>query len=111
MASFGVYYIYFYVYGRIFKVKFREYDISTDPDEPQQILSFVPERKKGHSFQADDAAEREVASFALGKGTADWGPLTVYAIVKSGDIFAICPYIPKNACVAHLCGPGRKMSC
>ncbi|KAI9000883.1 hypothetical protein BD414DRAFT_473007 [Trametes punicea] len=80
--------------------KLREYDMSIDADEPQQTLSFVPDRKKKKSsFDAEDAAEREVASFSFGKGKADWGPLTVYAVTRSGDIYAICPYLPQNASV------------
>ncbi|RPD67026.1 hypothetical protein L226DRAFT_529416 [Lentinus tigrinus ALCF2SS1-7] len=79
--------------------KLREYDISVDADEPQQTTSFVPERRMSHSFLAEDAAEREVVSFALGKGRADWGPLTVYALMKSGDVYAVCPYMPKNASI------------
>ncbi|PFH52525.1 hypothetical protein AMATHDRAFT_139457 [Amanita thiersii Skay4041] len=78
--------------------KLREYDISTDTEEPQQVLSFMPE-KKSKSFQAEDPSEREVVSFALGKGTADWGPLTAYALTRSGDIYAICPYMPRNASI------------
>lgn len=74
----------------------REYDISADADEPQQTLSFVPEKKR-NTFDAEDAAEREVASFTFGKGKADWGPLTVYAAMRSGDVYAISPYMPKNA--------------
>jgi nucleoporin NUP82 len=74
----------------------REYDISVDTEEPQQVLSFVPERK-AKSYLAEDTSEREVASFTLGRGKADWGPLTVYAIMKSGDIYSICPYMPQNA--------------
>ncbi|KAL6309749.1 hypothetical protein BKA93DRAFT_876721 [Sparassis latifolia] len=76
----------------------REYDISVDAEEPQQILSFVPQRKKNTIF-GTDPSEREVASFSLGKGRADWGPLTVYAAMRSGDVFAICPYMPKNASI------------
>ncbi|KAI0750939.1 hypothetical protein C8Q80DRAFT_1335569 [Daedaleopsis nitida] len=79
--------------------RLREYDISADADEPQQTLSFVPDRRMSNSYIADDAADREVASFAFGKGRADWGPLTVYAVMKSGDIYAICPYMPKNSSV------------
>ncbi|CAL1701451.1 unnamed protein product [Somion occarium] len=78
--------------------KLREYDISVDTEEPQQVLSFVPE-KRMNSFIAEDASEREVASFTLGKGHADWGPLSVYALMRSGDIYAICPYMPKNASI------------
>ena len=60
-------------------------------------MIFVPEKKKGNSFLADDDGERETVSFALGKGRADWGPLTVYTLMRSGDIYAISPYMPKNA--------------
>lgn len=79
--------------------KLREYDISVDTEEPQQVLSFVPEKKTSKSYLAEDPAEREVASFTLGKGKADWGPLTVYAVMRSGDIYAVCPYMPQNASV------------
>ena len=72
-----------------------------DTDEPQQVLSFVTERKK-KSFYAEDLSEREVASFTFGKGQADWGPLTVYALMKSGDVYSICPYMPKNASVLKI---------
>ena len=74
----------------------REYDIAVDIEEPQQVLSFVPE-KKSQSYLAEDDTARAVASFTLGKGKADWGPLSIYAVMKSGDIYAICPYMPKNA--------------
>lgn len=59
-------------------------------------MSFVPE-KKSKSYFAEDESEREVASFTLGRGKADWGPLSIYAVMKSGDIYAICPYMPQNA--------------
>ncbi|CDO68679.1 hypothetical protein BN946_scf184652.g6 [Trametes cinnabarina] len=80
--------------------KLREYDMALDAEEPQQTLSFVLDRKRRKStFDAEDEAEREVASFSFGKGKADWGPLTVYAVTRSGDVYAICPYLPKNASV------------
>jgi hypothetical protein len=50
---------------------------------------------------AQDPSENEVASFTIGKGRADWAPLTLYAVMKSGDIYAVCPYLPQNACVEH----------
>jgi hypothetical protein len=92
---------FFFFYCSVFLMAMiREYDISVDTEEPQQVLSFVPERKSG-SFMAEDESEREVASFTLGKGRADWGPLTVYAVMKSGDIYSICPYLPANAYVLN----------
>lgn len=77
----------------------REYDISMDPEEPQQTLSFMPERLRASSIRGDSSS-REVVSFCLGKGKADWGPLTVYALAKNGDIWAMCPFMPSNACVS-----------
>ncbi|KAI0053097.1 hypothetical protein FA95DRAFT_1552989 [Auriscalpium vulgare] len=79
--------------------KLREYDISVDTEEPLQVVSFVPERRASKTFNAIDKADLEVASFTLGKGKADWGPLTVYAVTRSGDVYAVCPYLPKNASV------------
>ncbi|KAH9973089.1 hypothetical protein BGW80DRAFT_1437399 [Lactifluus volemus] len=80
--------------------KLREYDISVDPEEPLQVVSFVPDRRRSSkTFNAVDATEREVASFTLGKGKADWGPLTIYAVMKNGDVYAVCPYMPKNASI------------
>ncbi|KZT20799.1 hypothetical protein NEOLEDRAFT_1140344 [Neolentinus lepideus HHB14362 ss-1] len=78
--------------------KLRGYDVSVDPEEPQQMLSFVPQRKR-KSYLAQGEAERVVASFALGKGRGDWGPLTVYALMRSGDIYAISPYMPVNSSI------------
>ncbi|KAI0693564.1 hypothetical protein BC835DRAFT_1415823 [Cytidiella melzeri] len=78
--------------------KLREYDIAVGVEEPQQVLSFVPD-KKFQSYLAEDDSEREVASFTLGKGKADWGPLSIYAVMRSGDVYAICPYMPQNALV------------
>ncbi|KAI0265178.1 hypothetical protein BC834DRAFT_880424 [Gloeopeniophorella convolvens] len=79
--------------------KLREYDISVDTEEPVQVVSFVPERRASRTFNAFDTSEREVASFALGKGKADWGPLTIYAAMKSGDVYAVSPYMPVNASI------------
>jgi nucleoporin NUP82 len=77
-----------------------EYDISMDAEEPLQVISFVPDRRRSSkTFNAIDSAEREVASFTLGKGMADWGPLTIYTLMKNGDVYAVCPYMPRNAYV------------
>jgi nucleoporin NUP82 len=79
-----------------------EYDISVDAEEPLQVISFVPDRRRSSkSFNAVDATGREVASFTLGKGNADWAPLTLYAVMKNGDVYAVCPYMPQNAYVSR----------
>lgn len=70
--------------------------MSLDPDEPCKVVDFVPPRKRG-SYAVEDDLEREVSSFTFGKGKADWGPLTVYTLMKSGDVYAMCPYLPERA--------------
>ena len=75
----------------------REYDIAVDTQEPQQIISFASARKSDSSYVAEDPADHEVSSFTLGAGNSDWGPLTIYALMKSGDVYSICPYLPQNA--------------
>jgi nucleoporin NUP82 len=89
-----------------------EYDISVDAEEPVQVISFVPDRRRlSKAFNAVDSAEREVASFTLGKGKADWGPLTIYAAMKNGDVYAVCPYMPMNAYVGPCLNSVSSDSC
>ncbi|EJD53549.1 hypothetical protein AURDEDRAFT_80006 [Auricularia subglabra TFB-10046 SS5] len=75
----------------------REYDASQNPDEPQQTISFMPPQTR-KTFLAD-ASTRELVSFTLGGGNADWGPLTLYGLMKNGDVYAIAPYMPARAAV------------
>ncbi|KZW04291.1 hypothetical protein EXIGLDRAFT_758582 [Exidia glandulosa HHB12029] len=77
----------------------REYDVSINPDEPQQAVSFVPPQTRSNKTFIADASTRELASFTLGIGHADWGPLTLYGLVKNGDVYAISPYLPARAAV------------
>ncbi|KAG2369934.1 hypothetical protein BDR07DRAFT_1387385 [Suillus spraguei] len=79
--------------------KLREYDISVDIEEPQQVLSFVPEKKTSKSYLAEDPAEREVASFTLGKGKADWGPAHRLCCYEVRRHLCHMPYMPQNASV------------
>ena len=72
-----------------------EYDVSFDPEDPRATLEFFPDRRQS-TIGLDDA-DCEVTSFTFGKGKADWGPLTVYALTRSGDVYAICPYMPQQA--------------
>jgi nucleoporin NUP82 len=77
----------------------REYDVSADPEEPTQTHSFIPERRT-RSYAAEDPSGREAVSFTFGQGDGDWSLLTVYAAMRNGDIYAICPFMPVNASVS-----------
>ncbi|KAG8881216.1 hypothetical protein FRB97_009785 [Tulasnella sp. 331] len=74
----------------------REYDASSQVEEPLRTIAFLPPRTHRRGFQPDRNAA-EVASFCFGQGKADWGPFTVYALTKSGDIYAMCPFLPADA--------------
>ena len=75
---------------------FSEYDVTISSEKPQQTMFFGQRRRRGSIVPEDDRAN-DVVSFIMGNGKADWGPLTVYALMRSGDIYSICPYMPKNA--------------
>jgi nucleoporin NUP82 len=78
----------------------REYDVSRDAEEPQQLLSFVSPRTRGQ-YSVEDPSTREAVSFCIGQGNTDWSPLTVFALMKSGDVWAMSPFLPSNASVFY----------
>ena len=90
----------------------REYDVSVDSEEPLQTLCFLHtsmmpgsnnisvQSTKSKGFSADDERASECVSFDIGKCDNDWSPLTLYGMMKNGDIYAICPFIPTNASVS-----------
>jgi nucleoporin NUP82 len=70
--------------------------VSANPNEPLQAFAFMPE-KKMHSYAAEDPFARQAVSFTFGQGDGDWSLLTLYAAMRNGDIYAICPFMPTNA--------------
>ncbi len=75
-------------------------------DEPVQTVHFLPQKTHRRGFSADDDT-MQMSSFCFGKGISDWGPLTIYGLAKSGDIYAIAPFLPVNAYVGR---SGTKLS-
>ncbi|KAK4690605.1 nucleoporin NUP82, partial [Phenoliferia sp. Uapishka_3] len=79
----------------------REYSINEDTEEPAQTVSFC-EKEEGRgmgTFSSEDRKERKAVAFCVGGGVADWGPLTVYGLMESGDVVALCPFLPKKAAI------------
>ncbi|KAJ3255959.1 hypothetical protein HDU77_003458 [Chytriomyces hyalinus] len=107
----------------------RMYNISADPDEPEQSFCFSdqstfssPRKTRSKNSTPDkrasarssdkkrgifgiDLDEREAISFAFGpdgissdpKNEATpngWSAFTVYGLMKSGQVLAVCPFIP-----------------
>lgn len=60
------------------------------------MLHFLEQKTRRRGFQADLGAE-QIVSFCLGKGPGDWGPLTIYALARNSDIYAMSPFLPTQA--------------
>ncbi|BGO88818.1 hypothetical protein NBRC10512_002173 [Rhodotorula toruloides] len=83
----------------------REYSISTDVSEPSQTLSFLPQserekgKRRGFGFSAVDEGARTATGMCVGEGKGDWGMMTLYAVMRNGDVLALCPFLPKKAAI------------
>ncbi|GAA5898603.1 hypothetical protein JCM8208_004711 [Rhodotorula glutinis] len=84
----------------------REYTVSESLDEPAQTLSFVRSgsgggagaaRKGGFGLDAVERDARTAVALCVGEGRGDWGPLTLYALMRNGDVVSMCPFLPKKA--------------
>lgn len=53
-------------------------------------------RREG-TFSAENISASRAVSMCFGSGNGDWGPLTLYGLMENGDLYAICPYLPRSA--------------
>jgi len=62
--------------------------------------------KEGRTSQGEGEENGDLSSRRMGNGTeegnqdlpqSDWSPLTVYAVARNGDTYAICPFMPAHA--------------
>lgn len=51
----------------------------------------------GGTFGDRDDTSTRAAAFCFGKGNADWSPFTLYCLMQNGDLYCVCPYLPKSA--------------
>jgi nucleoporin NUP82 len=72
----------------------REYDTSIHPDIPQQTKEVLTNKTRNKGFNANH--DRAV-SFTLGQGSSDWGSLTLFVLTANGEVYGLCPYIPRHA--------------
>ena len=56
----------------------------------------VNAKGKGTFGDSDDGADIAV-SCCIGEGEGDWSPFTLYCTMANGDIYCVCPYLPKKA--------------
>lgn len=91
----------------------REYDVLRDIDEPQQTTVGLPDASTSRSataFSAEDHDAGLAVAFSLldgGSAEADtplalqsaWLPFSLVVLTRSGDVWALCPFLPKHATV------------
>ena len=75
----------------------RLFDVAADVEEPEQVFYFCsPDYKKQRSWFGGNPDEMEAVSFCLGSGST-WDSMTVYGLLKSGDLVSICPVLPNES--------------
>ncbi|KAJ1668149.1 hypothetical protein IW140_000685 [Coemansia sp. RSA 1813] len=72
------------------------YDVSEDLDSPEQIVSLFGAKEAGGSAFAMSHA----ISFCLGSNTsAGWSRVTVFVLTNTGELYSLCPMLPRRCCV------------
>lgn len=79
------------------------FGLSADDDDATTAVSFslcVTDTPFPRStiFDRDDE-QAWAASASQTRGPSDWSPLTIFGLMKNGDVYAICPFLPKSAIV------------
>lgn len=81
----------------------REYSLEDDVEEPATTLNLCDDASgtagRRGGFSADDIDGKTAVGFCFGDGAGDWGKLTLYGLMRNGDIVAVCPYLPKKSYV------------
>ncbi|GAC95565.1 nuclear pore complex protein [Pseudozyma hubeiensis SY62] len=81
----------------------RGFGLSADDDDATTAVSFslcVTNTPSPRSSSFDQDADRTWAAEAQrSSGPSDWSPLTVFGLMKNGDVWALCPFLPKSATV------------
>jgi len=87
----------------------RLFDVSSESKEPEQRYFIGPQYYNeyksynsslyipGRSISGN-SEEMETVSFTFGSGD-DWEIFTIYILMKNGDVYAICPFLPSKSTV------------
>jgi nucleoporin NUP82 len=66
-------------------------------------MSGTPKKllRKSIAYLGDDEGEDIAVSFTFGATHAEersgWAPFTLYCLMQNGDLYSVCPYLPKTA--------------
>ncbi|KAN0063116.1 hypothetical protein ACQY0O_004279 [Thecaphora frezii] len=79
------------------------FGLTADDDDSEVAVSFAlciseaPARAPTMFDEADD--EALAATEKTSQRVNDWSPFTVFGLMKNGDIWAICPFMPRNSMI------------
>ncbi|KAG0338394.1 hypothetical protein BG004_007247, partial [Podila humilis] len=74
----------------------RMYDVANNVDEPEQVFNFAGEGHTSNSYGLD---VEDAASFCFGSKSSPWGKITVYSITEYGNIYMMCPVLPRECVI------------
>ncbi|TKY90562.1 hypothetical protein EX895_000560 [Sporisorium graminicola] len=81
----------------------RTFGVSAADDDATTAVSFslcVTNNPQLRSTPFDQDADHTWADAASrSSGPSDWSPLTVFGLMRNGDVWALCPFLPKSATV------------
>jgi len=98
----------------------RLFDVSSESKEPEQLYYIGPQYYNeykafssstyipGRSISGN-SEEMETVSFTFGSGE-DWEIFTTYVLMKNGDVYAICPFLPSKSTVKKSLLEGLSLS-
>ncbi|CAJ0746056.1 22207_t:CDS:10 [Entrophospora sp. SA101] len=70
-----------------------KFNLSASEKKPEQKFCFSENPEKTFSFGAEIP---KAVSFCFGQGNKGWSNFTVYVLFDNGDVYAMCPIVPKN---------------
>ncbi|KAK9457005.1 hypothetical protein V1511DRAFT_495944 [Dipodascopsis uninucleata] len=77
----------------------RMFDIMVSYTEPDQILDLSEPEIQGYSYGFTDVSGIIPASMCFGPKDLYTGHMTLYILAENGDIYVLCPFIPRQCVV------------
>ena len=60
------------------------------------------QKKKKPPLSAIDSDATTAVSLCFGEGQSDWSAFSLYCLMQNGDLYCVCPYLPKSARIPSL---------
>lgn len=89
-------------YSRGAQASSSRFGLALENNEDQQAVSFClgMNDRQTPSLAAPRNDNGEEGPSSTSTQEANWTPITVFGLMRNGDVWAICPFMPMNACVS-----------